>query len=112
VLCSNRPEFLRVVLGCGWLGAVAVPIHNAGQGPQLRYVLENSAARLLVLEDRHAAVLEHCPLQGLPLERIWMIGDPGTARTSGCPVQSFADGAEPIMAADVKPSDTLALLYT
>ena len=56
ILCSNRPEFLRVVLGCSWLGAVAVPINTAVEGPQLRYVLENSAPRLLILEDRHAAV--------------------------------------------------------
>jgi carnitine-CoA ligase len=112
ILCSNRPEFLRVVLGCGWLGAVAVPINTAVKGPQLRYVLENSAARLLVLEDRHAAVLEHCPLQSLPLERIWVIGDPSTARTSSRPVAAFADGAAPIAASEVKPSDTLAILYT
>jgi crotonobetaine/carnitine-CoA ligase len=113
ILCSNRPEFLRVVLGCGWLGAVAVPINTAVKGPQLRYLLENSAARLFVLEDRHAAVLEHCPLQGLPLDRIWVIGNPGTARsTLDRPVEAFADGAAPIAHSDVKPSDTLAILYT
>src|SRR5215831_20914135 len=26
IICSNRVEFLEIVLGCAWLGAVAVPI--------------------------------------------------------------------------------------
>jgi crotonobetaine/carnitine-CoA ligase len=112
ILCSNRPEFLRVVLGCSWLGAVAVPINTAVKGPQLRYVLENSAPRLLILEDHHAAVLEHCALEGLPLDRIWIIRDTGIQRASGRPVEAFCDNAAPIAAADIKPSDTLAILYT
>src|SRR5882757_18318 len=26
LMCSNRPEFIAILLGCGWLGAVLVPI--------------------------------------------------------------------------------------
>jgi carnitine-CoA ligase len=112
VLCSNRPEFLRVVLGCGWLGAIAVPINTAAKGPQLRYALENSAARLLVLEDTAAAVLDHCPLEELPLERIQIIGDGRPARTKARPIEAFADDWAPKTAEVVKPADTLAILYT
>jgi len=111
VLCSNRPELLRVVLGCGWLGAIAVPINTAAKGPQLHYALENSAARLLVVEDALEAVLDHCPLQGLPLERIQIIGDRRAALGRGRPIEAFGDAA-PIAADAVKASDTLAILYT
>lgn len=32
LLCSNRAEFMEIVLGCAWLGAVVVPINTASQG--------------------------------------------------------------------------------
>src|SRR5262245_10400067 len=50
VMCSNREEFVALLLGCGWLGAVIVPINTASRGSQLRHFLENSGARLLVME--------------------------------------------------------------
>jgi carnitine-CoA ligase len=112
ILCSNRPELLRVVLGCGWLGAIAVPINTAAKGPQLHYALENSAARLLILEDALEAVLDHCPREGLPLERIQIIGKRGPAPGCGRPMEAFVGEAAAIAADAVKPSDTLAILYT
>src|SRR5262245_28969798 len=50
IICSNRIEFLGLILGCGWLGAVAVPINVASRGPQLQHMLSNSRATLLVIE--------------------------------------------------------------
>ncbi len=41
ILCSNRPEFLQVYLGCAWLGIIAVPINLALRGGQLEHVLRN-----------------------------------------------------------------------
>src|SRR5271165_1304315 len=32
VMCGNRPELLQVYLGCGWIGAVTVPINTASRG--------------------------------------------------------------------------------
>lgn len=32
LLCTNRHEFLDMVLGCGWLGAIVVPINTASRG--------------------------------------------------------------------------------
>ena len=37
-MCGNRVEFLEIFLGCGWLGAVAVPINTASMGPQIEYL--------------------------------------------------------------------------
>lgn len=112
ILCSNRPEVLRLLLGCGWLGAIAVPINTAAKGPQLRYALQNAAARLLVVEDALETVLDHCPLDGLALERIEVIGKPDAAPPRDRPRATFAGAAAPIAAAAVKASDTLAILYT
>ncbi len=37
LLCSNRKEFMEIVLGCAWLGAVVVPVNIASRGMQLAY---------------------------------------------------------------------------
>ena len=112
ILCSNRPELMRVFLGCAWLGAIAVPINTAVKGPQLRYALANSGARLLVIEEALAAVLKHCPLDGLPLDRIWCVGDPRAVRAAGRILEAFPSHAALTPPRDVKPSETLAILYT
>src|SRR5262245_21201158 len=52
LMCSNRAELLETVLGCGWLGAIAVPINTASMRPQIDYVLNDCGASLLVIEDR------------------------------------------------------------
>ena len=50
LMCSNRPEFLEVYLGCAWMGAVTVPINTALRGIQLSHILRNSTPKLLVIE--------------------------------------------------------------
>ncbi len=54
VMCANRAELLQVYLGCGWIGAVMVPINTASRGMQLGHVLANSEAKLLVLQAEFA----------------------------------------------------------
>ena len=44
-LCGNGPELLELVLGCGWIGAVLVPINTAAMGPQIGYYLRDCAVR-------------------------------------------------------------------
>ena len=61
ILCSNRIEMLEIVLGCGWIGAIAVPINTAAMGPQIAYCLSNSGARLLVIEAQFVDRLAHGP---------------------------------------------------
>ena len=74
IICSNRIEFLEILFGCAWLGAVAVPINVASRGPQLQHILSNCGARLLVLEDIHADNLALLDAHGLAVETIWLIG--------------------------------------
>ena len=42
LMCSNRPEFLEIYLGCAWMGAVTVPINTALRGIQLSHILRNA----------------------------------------------------------------------
>jgi carnitine-CoA ligase len=113
VMCSNRPEFLEAYLGCAWLGAIAVPINIAARGPQLRHILNNSGARLLVIEAELVDVLRHIDLSGLALERIWLIGDSAPAPSfEGIEATSIPPRAESLSAATINPAQTVAILYT
>ena len=50
IMCGNRAELLLTILGCAWLGAIAVPINTASRGAQLEHILGNCGARLMVIE--------------------------------------------------------------
>src|SRR2546421_5483669 len=74
LMCSNRPEFLQVYLGCAWLGAIAVPINTALRGFQLSHIFRNSRPALLVVEAQFAAAIGSVEA-GVELPpRTWIIG--------------------------------------
>lgn len=75
IICGNRAEFMPVFLGCGWMGAVSVPINTASRGFQLQHILSNSGAKLLVIEDTLLEVLDGLDLSKLDLQRLWVIGE-------------------------------------
>lgn len=116
LLCSNRVEFMQMLLGCAWIGAVAVPINTASRGAQLRHILNNSGARLLVTEAETLGVVQALDaLEGgpVPLEHIWVLGDTAAAETDPrCRPYPQEPGADRAEAAPVRPGDTLAILYT
>lgn len=112
IVCSNRPEFLKIFLGCAWIGAVAVPINIAMRGQQLAHVFQNSSPKLLVIEQdllpALASVSDHTILPPCA----WIIGDridglPGHISASLLPTSS--ESAAP---ADIEPGETVAILYT
>ncbi|HMS05208.1 MAG TPA: ATP-dependent acyl-CoA ligase [Burkholderiaceae bacterium] len=119
LMCGNRAEFMQIFLGCAWIGAVTVPINTASRGVQLRHVLANCGARLMVGEAEGVrAVIAARALEGpaLPLQALWLI-DASAQDESAAPgltVEPFPSaeaGAEAPPAA-VRPGDTLAILYT
>ncbi|MFD1712444.1 ATP-dependent acyl-CoA ligase [Ottowia sp. GY511] len=111
LICTNRAEFMQTLLGCAWIGAVTVPINVAARGVQLRHVLTNSGARLLVSEPEGWAAVNQLEGEPLPLERVWLIG--ASSEPARSHVQPFphADGVG-ADAAPVRPGDMLAILYT
>ena len=110
ILSNNRPEVLQILLGCGWLGAVAVPINTAVKTRQLRYYLENSGTRLLIADPVLLAALEPDALAGLPLERVWSL-DAAEVPGLGRDVTPMPPG-EAMAAYAAKPGDAFAILYT
>ncbi len=112
IICSNRMEFLGLLLGCGWLGAVAVPINIASRGPQLQHMLLNSGARLLVMEAEYAENLALLDPSALALETIWTVGPPGEFRFGSIVPDPMPARHDAIAPAALKPSDLALILYT
>ena len=94
LIASNRLDFLRVFLGCAWLGAVCVPVNTASRGAQLQHILSNCGARLLILEPVFAANLNHLDMAALAVETIWTIDAEAPLRSgkiTSAPVPASAD---------------------
>jgi carnitine-CoA ligase len=112
IICSNRIEFLEIVLGCAWLGAVAVPINVASRGPQLQHILSNCAARLLVMEAPYAENLALLNPPELAIEAIWLIDEGTEIRLGKVASVSMPRGRERLAAAAGLPGDLALILYT
>ncbi len=109
LLLANRIELMEMVLACGWMGAIAVPINTAAMGPQIEYFLRDSGAKVLVIESDLLPRLDRVSMDRIAVERVWVAG--GRPSSSGRIAPLPAPGA-PVEAATVKPGDTLAILYT
>jgi crotonobetaine/carnitine-CoA ligase len=112
LICSNRLEFLRVFLGCAWIGVVAVPINTASRGHQLQHILTNSGARLLILEAKFASNLDRLEFGALSLESIWTIDAPRPLRLGPFLSTAVPTDGEACTPAALRPRDTLTILYT
>ena len=111
VMCGNRAELLQVYLGCGWIGAVTVPINTASRGAQLAHILANSQAKLLVVQADLSAALDTLDIVPPSLRAIWLI-DEADLSVRWPRTQQFPAPAEPVPEAAVGPGDTVAILYT
>ncbi len=111
VMCGNRAELLQVYLGCGWIGAVTVPINTASRGAQLGHILANSQAKLLVLQAEFADAVSSLEAAPASLRAVWLIGDTDLAEHWPRPTR-FPAPAELVPDAAIGPADTVAILYT
>ncbi|WP_199252667.1 ATP-dependent acyl-CoA ligase [Chachezhania sediminis] len=106
--CSNRPEFLEIFLGCAWLGAIAAPFNTAFKGPQLAHVLDNADPKLLVAEECFLDAYAVLSRDEVMPPRCWTVIAKGVCEGD----QPIFPAEVPAGLPDVKPSDTVAILYT
>lgn len=97
-LSRNRIELVDLLLGCAWLGAVAVPLNTALRGDSLTHVLTASGARYLLLEAEFAARVGEAGYDGVT----WVIGTDSAPGPHG----------RPHPAAVVSALDPAAVLFT
>lgn len=111
MMCENRIELLDLMLGCAWLGAIAVPLNTALRGDQLRHQLANSGARVLAMDS---ALVDLLGVVEKPksLEAIWALDGVPDETPPGYSVVEPPPRGAPVDPAPVGPGDTAAILYT
>jgi carnitine-CoA ligase len=112
LMCGNRIEFLEAFLGCGWIGAIAVPVNIASMAPQLEYFLADSGASLLMIEAQFLPRLAQVDLSRCALRAVWVIGDASDVSALRVPCLPWSSRRERIEAQAVQPGEPLAILYT
>ena len=110
-LCGNRIELMDLILGCGWLGAVVVPLNTALRGASLKQALDTVAAPFVLAEPHLAGRLEEAgPTRPCA---VWLTDEPPDARTPANARQApRPEGHSPRPAAPLRGSDPLAVLFT
>jgi carnitine-CoA ligase len=112
IMCGNRLELLLAVLGCAWLGAIAVPINTASRGAQLEHILRNCGARLMIIERELTSVLGRLSREGVALAGIWLVGEGNASAPLDLQREPFPAPGEPSDPHPAEPGDTFAILYT
>ncbi|MFJ3026580.1 ATP-dependent acyl-CoA ligase [Streptomyces tendae] len=111
LMASNRVELLDLILGCAWIGAVAVPINTAARGEQLHHILTNSQAELLVLEHPFLAQVEALPSTA-ELRQIWLLDEDEVVSVLPVPVDLIPDDGRAVEPVAVGPGHPAVILYT
>ncbi|KRB35210.1 acyl-CoA synthetase [Microbacterium sp. Root180] len=108
-LGENSPEFLATLFGAARLGAVFVPVNTRLAAPEVRHVLSDSGARVLLHDpefaDRLSPVLETLELQAIETGVTGRNGAPGLGRL-------LATVREVPAAAETPPEHPAAIVYT
>jgi carnitine-CoA ligase len=112
VMCGNRPELLFTILGCAWLGAIAVPINTASRGAQLEHILGNCGARLLVIERALTPALVSLTRERIALEGLWLVGGGEGREPPYLEAIPFPAPTEVVPPHPAEPGDIFAILYT
>ncbi|HEY8582087.1 MAG TPA: ATP-dependent acyl-CoA ligase [Capillimicrobium sp.] len=111
IMCDNRLEILDLVLGCAWIGAVAVPLNTALRGEGLQHQLRNCGARVLAMDTLLLEVLEQVPCPET-LTTVWALDGVPDAVPAGYAVREPPPTADAVPSAEPGPGDTASILYT
>jgi long-chain acyl-CoA synthetase len=121
ILSENRPEWVMADFAALGAGAVTVPIYTSLLPDQVRFILEDSGAKIAVCSDLEMWRKVEAVRSGLPaLERvIVMDGDPPAAAHAlsdiaemGRRVEAEAPGRFEGAAEAVRPGDLASIIYT
>jgi long-chain acyl-CoA synthetase len=84
LLSESRVEWTLTDAGCQFAGAIDVPIYPTLMPPQVRYIIEDSGARVLVLNNHEKFVqLQEILKECRAIEHIIFFDDAGVAPTDG-----------------------------
>ncbi|MEV2233744.1 AMP-binding protein [Streptomyces phaeochromogenes] len=99
VMAGNRIEFVDLILGCAWLGAVLIPLNTGLRGQGLRHILREAEPSFLLAEPESADRAVEAGFRGTP----WVAGGddvPGPGEAAAVP------------STPARPEDTAFVLFT
>src|SRR6476659_4746787 len=84
VLMQNCPDYLHVLFGAAKIGAVIVPINTAYKGRLLSYIINNSDAEVLVVDEQYLDTIGEIAegLQGLKTVLVNSQGEGSTTQVT------------------------------
>jgi long-chain acyl-CoA synthetase len=123
LLSENCPEWTLADLGCLFAGAIDVPIYPTLTAPQVAYILKDSGARILFVQNRAKFDQIKDSIRDCPeLERVVFfdhVGEKDESELTFAEVEergrAFADKWESLseeLARAVKPEDLATIIYT
>jgi acyl-CoA synthetase (AMP-forming)/AMP-acid ligase II len=113
VLAYNALEWAEIYAATAKAGLVAVPINFRLTGPEVRFIIENSGAAALIVEDQLLSAVEEIGT-GLPIapDRCIVFGKSGAPAGFRAYESLLAAALDREPAADIAPGDPWTLMYT
>ena len=115
LLLDNSADFVHAFSATGLMGAVEVPVNTAYKGRFLTHVLNDSGARVLIVEEACCARLAAVASELTALETVIVRGGDGSALPDGrWRVLRFdaLDACAPMSPRPRDPADLMAFMYT
>ena len=121
MLLENRPELLALYAGCAYSGATLFGVNSGLRGETLRGVLEQSRARVVVVDEafwpeveRVRAQLSNVPPENLLVLRTRSAGSLGERDYHECLAREVGKPGTSLdtPAVDVRPENNLIVIYT
>ncbi|WP_169914788.1 AMP-binding protein [Rhodococcoides yunnanense] len=115
LMLDNHVDYITTWLGLTTIGAVEVPVNTAYRGSLLSHIVNDSGAAVIVIEDSYLEQLSDIRGEIDHLHRVIVRGADSTLVEMHWTATEFGDLrlADPVLeAADSKPWDLMAIMYT
>ena len=114
LMMDNDVEHVLAWFGANCIGALEVPMNTASMAPQIAFIANDCAARVLVIEDHYLPRLAEVAAELPHLRHVIVRGDVSAARLPGVTVHSTSIFAEtaPVAPVELRPGDLSAIMYT
>lgn len=113
IIGRNSIEFVELMLGCLWMGAVLVPINTAWRGNQLEHVFEDAAPTVVFIEDEFVAA---CASLERPRSVKVVAGVKDAPATIpelwGMPIERIAPSSTEMAQRRIEPGELAVVMYT
>jgi long-chain acyl-CoA synthetase len=123
ILSESSPEWTQTDAGCQFAGVVDVPIYPTQAPPQVRYILDDSGARVLFIRNREAFQRVFEAIDGAPaLEHLIFFEPEGAEETGATTLEQLIEQGRALrderpelideLARAAKPEDLATIIYT